>query len=123
MTPEDNIGEAQPPPAGEGSLPGSATGGPPASGSASGAAQPATQRRGNRRSRGSGANMLPEREGRRFGLERLLVRLVATTGIIGIGVALGAILTSQKVQGWIVGLVIAVVTVVLSGILWSSKQL
>ena len=67
--------------------------------------------------------MLPGRERRRFGLERLLVRLVATTGIIGIGVALGAILTSQKVQGWIIGLVIAAVTVVLSGILWSSRQL
>jgi hypothetical protein len=67
--------------------------------------------------------MLPGRDRRRFGLERLLVRLVATTGIVGVGVALGAILVSQKVQGWIVGLVIAVVTVVLSAILWSSRQL
>jgi hypothetical protein len=67
--------------------------------------------------------MLPGRDRRRFGLERLLVRLVATTGIVGVGVALGAILVSQKVQGWIVGLVVAVVTVVLSAILWSSRQL
>ena len=123
MTPEENMGDAQSRIAGEGSVPGSATGGPPAAGSAAGGAEPATQRRGNRKGRGSGANMLPEREGRRFGLERLLVRLVATTGIIGIGVALGAILTSQKVQGWIVGLVIAAVAVVLSAILWSSRQL
>jgi hypothetical protein len=67
--------------------------------------------------------MLPGRERRRFGIERLLVRLVATIGIIGVGVALGAILVSQKVDGWIVGLVVAVVTVVLSAILWSSRQL
>jgi hypothetical protein len=69
------------------------------------------------------ANMLPGRERRRFGIERLLSRLVATCGIVGIGVALGAILVSSKVQGWITGLVVALVTVVLSAILWSSRQL
>lgn len=67
-------------------------------------------------------NMLPAREGRRFGLERLMMRLVATCGIVGIGVALGAILASSKVQGWITGLVVAIVSVVLSAILWSSRQ-
>jgi hypothetical protein len=67
--------------------------------------------------------MLPERESRRFAAERLLVRLVATGGIIGIGVALGAILASSKVQGWITGLAVAAVSVVLAGILWSSRQL
>jgi hypothetical protein len=69
------------------------------------------------------ANMLPRRGRRRLGVERLLVRLIATAGIIGIGVALGAILVSQKVTGWIDGLVIAGVTVILSAILWSSRQL
>ncbi len=67
--------------------------------------------------------MLPGRERRRFGLERLLSRLIATCGIVGIGVALGAILVSSNTQGWIVGLVVALVTVVLSAILWSSRQL
>jgi len=67
--------------------------------------------------------MLPGRERRRLGVERLLTRLIATTGVVGIGVALGAILTSNKVQGWIIGLVIALVTVILSAILWSSRQL
>ena len=75
------------------------------------------------RGRGRGKNMLPGRERRRFGLERLLVRAIATGGVIGIGVALGAILTSSKTQGWIIGLVVAVVSVVLSAILWSSRQL
>jgi protein-S-isoprenylcysteine O-methyltransferase Ste14 len=67
--------------------------------------------------------MLPGRGRRRFGLERILVRLVATGGVIGIGVALGAILASSSVQGWIIGLVVALVSVVLSAILWSSRQL
>src|SRR5437763_3670079 len=62
-------------------------------------------------------NMLPARESRRLGAERLLTRLIATCGIVGIGVALGAILVSSKVDGWITGLVVAVVSVVLSAIL------
>ncbi|HEX8976637.1 MAG TPA: hypothetical protein VF781_08995, partial [Solirubrobacteraceae bacterium] len=69
-------------------------------------------RREGRRDRGG--NMLPGRERRRFGVERLLVRLVATCGIVGIGVAIAAIMVSSKSQGWVVGLVVAIVTVVLS---------
>jgi hypothetical protein len=67
--------------------------------------------------------MLPGRERRRSGVERLFVRLVATGGVIAIGVVIGAIMADNKVQGWIIGLVISVVTVVLSAILWSSRQL
>jgi protein-S-isoprenylcysteine O-methyltransferase Ste14 len=67
--------------------------------------------------------MLPGRERRRTALERFVVRLIATGGVIGIGVALGAILESSNEQGWIIGLVVAVVSVILSGILWSSRQL
>jgi hypothetical protein len=83
---------------------------------------PAERRSAARRS-GRGSNMLPERESRRFRVERLLVRFIATLGIVGIGVALGAILVSNKTQGWVTGLVIAIVSVVLSAILWSSKQM
>jgi hypothetical protein len=67
--------------------------------------------------------MLPGRKRRRFKLERLFTRLVATTGIVAIGVLLGAVLTSSKVQGWLVGGIVAVVAVVLSAVLWSSRQL
>lgn len=67
--------------------------------------------------------MLPGRQGRRFAVERIVVRLVATTGIVGIGVGLGAILASSKVQGWITGLVVALVSVILAALLWSSRQL
>jgi len=67
--------------------------------------------------------MLPARERRRSKLERGVVRLIATGGIIGLDVALGAILVSQDVAGWIVGLTIGLVSVVLAGVLWSSRQL
>ncbi len=70
-----------------------------------------------------GQNMLPERKHRRLGAERFLVRLIATAGIVGIGVAIAAVMVSSKSQGWIVGLVVAIVTVVLSAVLWSSRQL
>ncbi len=68
-------------------------------------------------------NMLPGRARRGTGLERFVVRLVATGGVIGIGVGIAAILAANKVQGWIVGLVVASVSVVLSAILWSSRQM
>lgn len=67
-------------------------------------------------------SMLPERQ-QRPALESAFVRVIATSGIVGIGVALGAILVSQKVAGWITGLVIALVCVILSAILWSSRRL
>jgi protein-S-isoprenylcysteine O-methyltransferase Ste14 len=67
--------------------------------------------------------MLPRRGRRRYSIERVFMRVVATGGVIGIGVALGAILASSNVQGWIIGLVVAVISVVLSALLWSSRQI
>jgi hypothetical protein len=65
--------------------------------------------------------MVPGRERRRTVLERGFMRVVATGGIVGISVLLGAILADA--QGWISGLVTGLVTVVLAAILWSSRQL
>jgi amino acid permease len=88
------------------------------------AAAPEQGRSGRgRRGRTSSENMLPQRERRRTLPERMLVRLIATCGIVGIGVAIGAIMTSAGSQGWIVGLVVAVVSVVLAAVLWSSRML
>jgi len=70
----------------------------------------------------AGPSMLPGR-GQRPPLESAFVRVIATGGVVGIGVALGAILASQDVAGWIIGLVIALVSVLLSAILWSSRRL
>jgi uncharacterized membrane protein len=67
--------------------------------------------------------MVPGRERRSTKLERGAMRLVATGGIIGIAVVLGAVLVGQDVAGWIVGLVIGLTTVILAALLWSSRQL
>jgi hypothetical protein len=67
--------------------------------------------------------MVPGRERRRTKLERGVMRVVATGGIIGIAVALGAVLVAQDVAGWIVGLVIGLTSVILAALLWSSRQL
>lgn len=66
--------------------------------------------------------MLPA-DRRRSRLERFFMRLVATCGIVGIGVAIGAIMVSSNDEGWMVGLVVSIVSVVLAAILWSSRQL
>ena len=67
--------------------------------------------------------MVPARERRRTRLERGAMRLVATAGIIGIAVVLGAVLVGEDVAGWIVGLVVGVTSVILAALLWSSRQL
>jgi hypothetical protein len=67
--------------------------------------------------------MVPGRKRRRTKVERGSMRLLATGGIIGIDVALGAVLVGQDVAGWIVGLVIGLTSVVLAALLWSSRQL
>jgi hypothetical protein len=83
--------------------------------------QPATG--GQPDERAASRNMLPQRERRRTGAERLLVRLIATCGIVAIGVAIAAIMVSSNSKGWLVGLVVSIVSVVLAAILWSSRQL
>jgi hypothetical protein len=67
--------------------------------------------------------MLPGRERRRTVVERGFVRIVATGGVIGIATILGAVLVSQDVAGWIVGLAVGLTSVILAALLWSSRQL
>lgn len=67
--------------------------------------------------------MLPGRERRRSVIERGFVRVVATGGIVGIATILGAVLVSQDVAGWIVGLAVGLTAVILAAVLWSSRQL
>lgn len=67
--------------------------------------------------------MLPGRERRRSVIERGFVRIVATGGIVGIATLLGAVLVSQDVAGWIVGLAVGLTSVILAALLWSSRQL
>jgi hypothetical protein len=56
-------------------------------------------------------------------VETIFMRIVATAGVVGICVAFAAILGSQSVEAWIIGLVVSVVSVVLAAALWSSRQL
>ncbi|MGI8559021.1 MAG: hypothetical protein ACR2ND_12065 [Solirubrobacteraceae bacterium] len=42
--------------------------------------------------------------------EPAFIRLLSLAGVLAIGVALGAILTSQHSSGWLVGLVVSLVT-------------
>ena len=67
--------------------------------------------------------MVPGRERRRLKVERGAMRVVATGGIIGIAVVLGAVLVGQDVAGWIVGLAVGLTSVILAALLWSSQQL
>lgn len=67
--------------------------------------------------------MLPARERRRSVIERGFVRIIATGGIVGIATLLGAVLVSQDVAGWIVGLAVGLTSVILAALLWSSRQL
>jgi type IV secretory pathway VirB2 component (pilin) len=66
--------------------------------------------------------MIPSRR-KRLPLEGPLMRLVATTGIVAIGVAVAAIMSSQDSQGWLIGLVVSIVSLVLAAVLWSSQRL
>jgi hypothetical protein len=102
--------------------PGSAAGQGPAGEAEPPAAAPPSEAAEQPAERLESHNMLPPRERRRSGVERLLVRVVATGGIVGIGVAIGAIMVSSGSQGWLIGLVVSIVSVVLAAILWSSRQ-
>ena len=67
-------------------------------------------------------NMLPGRQRRRFARRALLIRIIATAGIVAIGVAIAAIMSSRGSQEWLIGLVVGCISVVLSAVLWSSRQ-
>jgi hypothetical protein len=67
--------------------------------------------------------MIPARSRRRTKVERGSMRVLATGGIIGLATALGAVLVSQDVAGWIVGLAVGLMSVILAALLWSSRQL
>lgn len=72
---------------------------------------------------GETEGMIPGRKRRRTVVERGAMRMLATGGIIGIGVALGAILAGQNIAGWMIGLIVSLTSVILAAILWSSRQL
>jgi hypothetical protein len=56
------------------------------------------------------------------GIESAFTKMVMTLGIVGIGTAIAAILGTQDVDAWIVGLVVSVVSVILAALLWSRYR-
>jgi hypothetical protein len=60
---------------------------------------------------------------KRLPLEAPLMRVVATAGVVGIAVVIAAIMSSQDSRGWLIGLVVSIVSIVLSAVLWSSRRL
>jgi hypothetical protein len=94
---------------------------PEPSAAASRSASRAERRQGGKGG-ASSPNMLPARHNRGV-LERTFVRVIATGGIVGICVAIAAIMASSNSAGWIIGLVVSLVSVVLAAVLWSSRVL
>jgi hypothetical protein len=62
-----------------------------------------------------------EPQARGVGFGSAFSRMVATGGIIGIGTGAAAIMGSQEVAHWIVGIVVAGLSVLLAAIVWSSR--
>jgi hypothetical protein len=72
--------------------------------------------------RDAAAGFLPAEPDRRPS-ESVLVRVIATAGIVGIGTAIGAISGAADLAGWVIGLVVALVCVLLAAVLWRSRTL
>jgi hypothetical protein len=96
----------------------------------SGEGQPDAEREARRAARNERREASSERPGvmipsrrTRLPLEAPLMRVVSTAGIVGIGVVIAAIMASQDSEGWLIGLVVSVVSVVLAAVLWSSRRL
>jgi hypothetical protein len=98
----------------------------------SGEGQPDAEREARRAARSERREARAERAGvmtpsgrRRLPLEAPLMRVVTTGGIVGIGivvVVVAAIMTSQDSKGWLIGLVVSIVSVGLAALLWSSRR-
>jgi hypothetical protein len=63
----------------------------------------------------------PSGPGRLVTFQSFLSRLVATGGIIGAGTGVAAIMGTQDVAAWIIGIVTAGLSVVLAAVVWSSR--
>jgi hypothetical protein len=68
------------------------------------------------------AGFLSPRPARRHA-ESVFVRVVATAGIVGIATAVAAVLGTLDVAGWLIGLVVSLISVVLAALLWRSRLL
>jgi hypothetical protein len=49
--------------------------------------------------------------------------LLATVGVVGLATVFGAVLVSQDVAGWIVGLAVGLMSSAIAARLWSLRQI
>lgn len=70
----------------------------------------------------SRAGFLPP-EPQRPRAESILVRVVATAGVVAIATAVGAIMGAQDVAAWTIALVVSLISVTLAAVLWRSRLL
>lgn len=89
---------------------------------APGARAGAAPRKGVTTPPGADGGFLPEQP-RRPRAESVLVRVVATAGVVAIAVVVGAILGAQDVAAWIMSLVVSLISVTLAAVLWRSRLL
>jgi protein-S-isoprenylcysteine O-methyltransferase Ste14 len=68
------------------------------------------------------AGFLPTKP-KRAAAESVAVRVIATAGVVGIGTAVGAIMSVSHVSGWIIALVVSIISVILAALLWRSRTL
>jgi hypothetical protein len=61
--------------------------------------------------------------GRMVGVQSAFGRIIATGGIVGIGTGAAAIMGSQDVDAWIIGIVVSGLSVVLAAVAWSARSL
>lgn len=100
-----------------------------ARGSAPAGSDPSAEREARRKARedrrGPRAERPEERtpsRRRRLPLEAPLMRGVASAGIVGIAVAIAAIMGSQDAQEWLIGLVVSVTSLLLAAVARLSRR-
>ena len=64
----------------------------------------------------------PSGPGRTVAFQSAFSRLVATGGIIGAGTGVAAIMGSQDVEAWVIGIVVSGLSVLLAAVVWSSRS-
>ena len=62
----------------------------------------------------------PEAAARRRKAEAGFLRLAALAGVVGLGAAIGAILGTADVKAWVIGLVVAIVSLVAAAVITRS---
>jgi hypothetical protein len=56
-------------------------------------------------------------------LESAFIRSAMTLGIIGIGTAVAAVMGTQDIRPWVIGVVVSTLSVLLAAVLWTRRRL